>query len=242
MMRTTFLAMSGMLLALPLSAQKELTNQDIWYSPAFGVERVGGLNSMNDGLRYTALDEEDGAAMINIYDYRTGEKTGTLLNAKDLGGLPLEGYSLSGDEQRVMLETAVEPLYRHSYYAHHFVYDLKSKSLKALSDTTKSKQRLATFSPDGSKAAFVRDNNLYIMDLATMKETAVTRDGAWNKVLNGLTDWVYEEEFSFTDGYHWNKTGTMLLYLRSDESDVKEFNVVMYRDELYPTDYRYKYP
>ena len=242
MMRTSLLAMGVLLLALPLTAQKELTNQDIWSSPAFSVERVGGLNSMNDGLRYTALDEEGGAAVINIYDYKSGNKTSTLLNGKDLGGLSLDGYSLSGDEQRVMLETAVEPLYRYSYYAHHFVYDLKSKSLKALSDTTKSKQRLATFSPDGSRAAFVRDNNLYTVDLATMKETAITRDGAWNHVLNGITDWVYEEEFALTQGYQWNKSGTMVVYLRSDENDVKEFNVVMYKDGLYPTDYRYKYP
>ena len=242
MMNQRSIALGLLLSATSVFAQKELTNQDIWFSPAFGVERVGGLNSMNDGLRYTAQEEESGVAVINVYDYKSGNKTGTLLNGKDLGGLPLEGYSFSGDEQRVMLETSVEPLYRYSYYAHHFVYDLKSKSLKALSDTTKSKQRLATFSPDGSRAAFVRDNNLYVVDLATMKETAVTRDGQWNHVLNGITDWVYEEEFALTQGYQWNKAGTQLVYLRSDESAVKEFNVVMYKDGLYPTDYRYKYP
>ncbi len=242
MMNQRSIALGLLLGATSLFAQKELTNQDIWYSPAFGVERVGGLNSMKDGLRYTAQEEESGAAVINIYDYKSGNKTGTLVNAKDLGGLPLEGYSLSGDEQRVMLETSVQPLYRYSYYAHHFVYDLRTKSLKALSDTTKSKQRLATFSPDGSHVAFVRDNNLHVVDLATMKEEAVTRDGEWNHVLNGATDWVYEEEFTLVQGYQWNKSGTKLVYLRSDESGVKEFNVVMYRDQLYPDDYRYKYP
>ena len=242
MMNQRSIALGLLLGATSLFAQKELTNQDIWFSPAFGVERVGGLNSMKDGLRYTAQEEDAGAPVINIYDYKSGDKTGTLVNGKDLGGLPLEGYSLSGDEQRVMLETAVEPLYRYSYYAHHFVYDLKTRSLKALSDTTRSKQRLATFSPDGSHAAFVRDNNLHVVELATMKETAVTRDGEWNHVLNGATDWVYEEEFTLVQGYQWNKSGTKLVYLRSDESGVKEFNVVMYRDQLYPEDYRYKYP
>ncbi len=242
MMNQRSIALGLLLGATSLFAQKELTNQEIWYSPAFGVERVGGLNSMNDGLRYTALDEEAGAGVINIYDYKTGNKTSTLLSAKDLGGLPLEGYSLSGDEQRVMLETSVDPLYRYSYHAHHFVYDLKARSMKPLSDTTKSKQRLATFSPDGSRAAFVRDNNLYVVDLSSMNETAVTRDGKWNQVLYGATDWVYEEEFTLVQGYQWNKTGTKLVYLRSDESMVKEFNVVMYQDQLYPHDYRYKYP
>src|SRR5262245_37911287 len=104
-----------------LFAQKELTNQEIWYSPAFGVERVGGLNSMNDGLRYTAQDEDGGVPVISIYDYKSGNKTGTLLSGKDLGTVEMDGYSLSGDEQRVMVETANEPLYRHSYYAHHLV-------------------------------------------------------------------------------------------------------------------------
>ncbi|HNE80304.1 MAG TPA: S9 family peptidase [Flavobacteriales bacterium] len=233
----------GLLLsAASVQAQKDLTNQEIWFSPTFGVERVGGLNSMNDGLRYTALDDDGSGSAINIYDYRSGEKTSTLVSAKDLGGLPLEGYALSGDEQRVMLETAIEPQYRYSYYAHHFVYDLRTRTLRPLCDTTKSKQRLATFSPDGSRAAFVRDNDLYVTDLATMKETRITTDGEWNKVINGATDWVYEEEFTLVQGYQWNSTGTKLVYLRSDESDVKEFNVVLYRDQLYPTDYRFKYP
>ena len=126
MMNQRSIALGLLLGATSLFAQKELTNQDIWYSPAFGAERVGGLNSMKDGLRYTAQEEEAGAPVINIYDYKSGDKTGTLVTGKDLGGLPLEGYSLSGDEQRVMLETAVEPLYRYSYYAHHFVYDLRT--------------------------------------------------------------------------------------------------------------------
>lgn len=242
MMNQRSIALGLLLGATSIFAQKELTNQDIWFSPAFGVERVGGLNSMKDGLHYTVQEEEGGVGAVNIYDYKSGNKTGTLFSAKDLGAVEMEGYSLSGDEQRVMIETATQPLYRYSYYAHHFVYDLKTKSLKALSDTTKSKQRLATFSPDGGHAAFVRDNNLYTVDLATMKETAVTRDGEWNHVLNGATDWVYEEEFTLVQGYQWNKSGTMIVYLRSDETDVKEFNVVMYKDELYPTDYRYKYP
>ena len=235
--------MLGLLLGIaPLFGQKALTNKEIWSTPTFSGERVAGLNSMNDGLRYTTLEEVAGSQVIGIYDYASGSRTGTLLDTKDLGGLELEGYSLSNDEQRIMVETAVEPLYRYSYYAYHFVYDIKTKSLKPLADTTKSKQRLATFSPDGSHAAFVRDNNLFVVELATMKERAVTDEGEWNKVLFGITDWVYEEEFALVQGYQWNNSGTRLIYLRSDESAVKQFDIAMYKNQLYPTDYTYKYP
>ena len=134
MMNQRSIALGLLLGATSLFAQKELTNQDIWFSPAFGVERVGGLNSMKDGLRYTVQEEEGGVGAVNIYDYKSGNKTGTLFSAKDLGAVEMEGYSLSGDEQRAMIETATQPLYRYSYYAHHFVYDLKTKNLKALSD------------------------------------------------------------------------------------------------------------
>jgi dipeptidyl-peptidase 4 len=241
MMRSSAFCL-GLVLSLPLLAQKPLTNQDIWYSPTFSSERVAGLNSMSDGLRYTAQEEEAGAQVINIYDYRTGNKTGTLLNTKDLTGIAMEGYHLSNDEQRVMIETATEPLYRYSYFAYNYVYDLKSKSLKPLADTTKTKQRLATFSPDGSHAAFVRDNNLFVVDLATMKEREVTDEGVLNEVMFGCTDWVYEEEFTLVQGYQWNNSGTRLLYLRSEETNVKQFDIAKYEHQLYPKDYRYKYP
>lgn len=234
--------------ATTLFAQKQLTNQEIWYSPTFSGERVDGLNSMNDGVRYTAQEEESGAPVINIYDYKTGNKLSTLLNGKDLvlpgakEPIAMDGYHLSGDEQRVMIETATEHLYRYSYYAFNYIYDLRTKSLKPLADTTKHKQRLATFSPDGSHAAFVRDNNLFVVDLATMKEDAVTRDGEWDHVINGATDWVYEEEFTLVQGYQWSPDGQRIIYLRSDESDVHPYDIAHYDSDLYPSDYQYKYP
>lgn len=241
-MTRSFIAALGLCSALHSTAQKPLTNQDIWFSPQFSSERVAGLNSMKDGLRYTALDEEGGVQVINMYDYRSGEKVGPLLSANDLGKVRMEGYSLSDDEQRVMIETATEPLYRYSSLAYNFVYDRRTKALKSLADTTLSKQRLATFSPDGSHAAFVRDNNLFVVDLATMKERAITDDGRMNEVMYGCTDWVYEEEFALVQGYQWNSTGSMLVYLRSDERDVRQFDIAMYKHQLYPQDYTYKYP
>lgn len=237
-----------LLLAIPVLAQKTLTNQAIWYSNTFSSDRLSGLVSMNDGERYTTMEHADGGMEVNTYAYRSGQKTGTLFRSADLvpqgasAPIDLEDYALSGDERRVLITTATEPLYRYSFFAYNYVYDLGTKTLRPLGDTTMSKQRLATFSPDGSHAAFIRDNNLFVTDLATMQATAITMDGQWNHVLNGAPDWVYEEEFEFTQGYAWSPDGKQLLYLRSDESRVKEYDFTEYRDQLYPTDYRYKYP
>lgn len=230
------------------TTQAQLTNRDIWASPTFSVESVGGLASMKDGVHYTALDEDGGQPVINQYAYRTGEKVATLVRGSELvpaGGkepVEMDGYSFSGDEKKMMIETGSEPIYRYSYYAYNYVFDRASKKLVPLSDASKAKQRLATFSPDGSKAAFVRDNNLFVVDLATMTEKQITTDGAWNKVLNGATDWVYEEEFTLVQGYAWSPDGNRLLYLRSDESGVKEFDLTYYKNQLYPSKYRFKYP
>ncbi len=235
-------------LSFSLSAQKQLTNREIWYTPTFSAESVGGLASMKDGLHYTAMEEEAGEPVVNQYAYRTGAKVATLLHGGALvvpgskDPLEMDGYSFSGDEKKMMIETGSDAIYRYSYFAYNYMFDRASKKVVALSDLTKPKQRLATFSPDGSHAAFVRDNNIFIVDLATMKETQVTNDGLWNKVLNGATDWVYEEEFALVQGYQWSPDGTKILFLRSDESQVPEFDLTKYEGSLYPSEYRFKYP
>lgn len=247
-MKKTYLALLGILAVAATHAQKPLTNQAIWYSNTFSGDRFSGLRSMNDGEHYSAMEQSDGGMEVNSYAYRSGEKTGTLFRSTDLklpgatSPIGMDDYTFSGDERRVLITTATEPLYRHSFYAYHYVYDLGTKTLRPLGDTTRSKQRLASISPDGTHAAFVRDNDLYTVDLADMQETAVTSDGEWNKVLNGAPDWVYEEEFSFAQAYSWSPDGKKILFLRSDESAVKEFSLTEYRDQLYPQEYHFKYP
>jgi dipeptidyl-peptidase-4 len=242
------LLLAALLVPAGLSAQKQLTNRDIWYSPVFSGDFVGGLASMNDGQHYTSLEEEGGKLVINRYAYRTGNKVETLVKGSELvpsgSKMPvdMEEYSFSGDERKLMIGTEGEALYRYSSFARNYVFDRTSRKLVPLSDPSGPKQRLATFSPDGSKAAFVRENDLYVVDLGTMKETRITSDGAWNKVINGATDWVYEEEFALVQGYAWSPGGTKILFLRSEESAVKEFFIPMYQDNLYPEEQRFKYP
>jgi dipeptidyl-peptidase-4 len=138
----------------------------------------------------------------------------------------------------LLISTETESIYRHSTKALYYIYNLKDKTLKPV---TEAKAMYGTFSPDGQKVAFVRDNNLFYKDLNANKEIQVTTDGKLNNIINGATDWVYEEEFSFSQGYQWNSDGSHIAYYKFDESGVKEFNLTTYGN-LYPTENRYKYP
>lgn len=247
-MKNHVLALAILAGASASAQQKPLTNELIWKGSTFSSEMVGGLASMNDGAHYTVLGEKDGVQVLYKCAYATGDTVGVLVNGNDLvptnsrEPIGIEGYEFSADEKKLMITTATEPIYRYSFFAHHWVYDLTTKKLTPLTDQSKAKQRLATFSPDGSKAAFVRDNNLFVVDLAGKPETQVTFDGQWNKILNGATDWVYEEEFALVQGYQWSPNGTKILFLRSDESAVREFDLTTYEGQLYPGEYRFKYP
>ncbi|MDX9750953.1 MAG: alpha/beta fold hydrolase [Flavobacteriales bacterium] len=239
---------AALVFSVPATAQQALTNQAIWTSRAFSPEMVGGLASMNDGEHYTVVERDGDEMVLARYAYRTGARVDILVRQRELvpagsdTPLGLGDHSFSGDERKLMIAADGEPIYRYSSQAHHYVFDRDTRALTPLSDVSKNKQRLATFSPDGSKAAFVRDNDLYVVELATMQETRITTDGAWNKVLNGATDWVYEEEFTLVQGYAWSPKGTKLIYLRSDETAVPEFDMAMYQGQLYPSEYRFKYP
>ncbi|MCB0794996.1 MAG: DPP IV N-terminal domain-containing protein, partial [Flavobacteriales bacterium] len=174
-MNRSALTLFSLVLSVYLSAQQPLTNQQIWYSPMFSMEYVGGLESMNDGEHYTVLEEENGVSRIDKYAYRTGERVATVLSGEEVvdpgtgDTIAIEGYSFSPDERFVLIETEVDPLYRHSYYAHHYIVDLESRKVQPLSDRKGPKQRLASLSPDGSHAAFVRENDLYSVELSTGK-------------------------------------------------------------------------
>ena len=226
------------------SASKELSNELIWYSGEFRTEYVGGLNSMNDGVHYTSLEFGENGSEIVKYSYASGKKIGVVASSAEVFadlGLTIEDYEFSADESKLLIATAMESIYRHSTKSNYYIWDLKSKKLGPLSDFSLGKQRLADFSPSGNSVAFVRENNVFIYSAADGSETQVSFDGVNNEIINGATDWVYEEEFGFDKGIYWSNDGNRLAYYRFDESAVKEFQMAMY-GELYPDQYKFKYP
>jgi len=235
-----------------LSAQngtKSFTLEDIFAKPTFKQAGVNGIQSMNDGIHYTTTENND--SQIVKHAYATGETLETLFNLKDFpqsGILSIGEYQFSKNEKKLLLTTAKQAIYRRSFVAEYFVYDSETKSLKRLSEN--GKQQLATFSPDGSKVAFVRQNNLFIKDLTSEKETQITSDGKFNFIINGAPDWVYEEEFTFSKAFEWSPDGKYLAFIRFDESKVPMYSMTMFagskpeltENKVYPSIESFKYP
>jgi dipeptidyl-peptidase-4 len=229
------------------NAQEKITLEQIWASGMFQPESVYGLKSMNDGVHYTLLDNDRGSTQkINQYAYATGELVKSIVDLSiielaETKGAPfkVDGYSFSSDEKKILFSTQTEKIYRHSTRSKYYVYDIASKKIELLSTE---KQRYATFSPTGDKVAFVRDNNLFVKEIGDDGvETKLTYDGEKNAIINGATDWVYEEEFAFDKAFFWSPTGNSIAYYKFNESSVKEFNMPIY-GTLYPQDNPFKYP
>ncbi|MDD3771985.1 MAG: DPP IV N-terminal domain-containing protein, partial [Weeksellaceae bacterium] len=230
MKRTLFLL--SIVSSLIVSAQ-QITLENIWGGKYY-AQGLWGINSMNDGQHYS-LQERDG---IYKYSYES------LLNQKESRELIAEGayddYSFSSDEKFILLATESEPIYRHSFLAKWEVYNTSSKTKQAIFNGKKIQEPI--FSPDASKVAFVYQNNMYYQDLISSKITQLTHDGKKNEIINGLCDWVYEEEFGFVRHFDWNSDGSAIAFVRSDETDVREFFIPIYQNQLYPEEIRFKYP
>ena len=203
----------------------------------FEQKTVSGVRSLSDGERYTTMS--DGRVLCFLY--RTGEPAGVLFDASAAEPrIEFTDYVLSADERRLLLTTDVEPIYRHSFTAEYWIYDRQDGSLRRLSQG--GPQQQAQFSPDGSRVAFVRGGNLFVADPAAGSERQLTFDGRFNHIINGLPDWVYEEEFSFARAFAWSPDGRKIAYLRFDESRVKQYNMNRFAGGLYPENYTFKYP
>lgn len=238
-MRKIVIFMMAALITLPAAAQglKTFTYDDL-DGGLFASKSVWGLRSMNSGEYYTASQDKQ----IVKYAYKTGDKVSVLFDADSLSPkiTNIWDYQLSADETSMLIATDAKEIYRHSYTAKYWIYDIAKKTLRELAQGAD--QEVATFSPDGTKVAFVRDNNLFYVDIQSGKEVQVTTDGKFNYILNGKPDWVYEEEFAFSKGYQWSPDSEMLAYYRFDEERVKEYHMNRFDGELYPTVYSYKYP
>ena len=217
-----------------LNAQEtEINIKDLWENYSYYANQVPGFNFMNDGVSYSI---QNGNA-IEAYDLRTGNKIKDIFS-KD--GFVFSSYAFSKDEKMIVLETASEAIYRRSSRADYYVWNRDKEQLTQVSN--EGKQRYATLNPAGDKIAYVRANDLFVKDLNDGKELRVTQDGAYNKIINGATDWVYEEEFAIAKAFQWSPDGQYLAFLRFDESNVKEFTYTTYEGALYPIYNTFKYP
>ena len=243
-----FLFVFALLSAFAQDAKKPVTFDDIFRNHTFYSHGVSGLKSMNDGLHYTTLEK---GTLILRHDYATGKQTDTLVNLAQIEECPIKSiqwYDFNNDESMALVYTNRKSIYRHSFTADYYVIDVKRKEITALSDS--GKQMVATFSPDGDKVAFVKDNNLYLRKIRFNTVSAITKDGKVNKILNGIPDWVYEEEFSFNKAFEWSPDSKEIAYVKFDESKVKEYTFPLYEAShpdrkqyaLYPGEYKYKYP
>ena len=231
-----FSSLPGMISAQ--EAHKEITLEDIYKKGEFSQKSVHGLRSMNDGIHYTTLEDQ---SRIVKYSYRSGDQVEVLFDAEkyeEIAGF--RRYTFSESENKILIATQVQPIYRRSYTAEFYVYYCEEERLQPLSEN--GAQRLATFSPGGDRVGFVRENDLFVKDLNKGTETQITHDGETNHIINGTTDWVYEEEFAITQGFHWSPDGNRIAFYKFDESRVKVFHMTMYRNQLYPEDYAFKYP
>lgn len=206
------------------------------------VTSVGEMRSLPDGEYYTAMNNE--RSMIIKYSYRSGNAVDTLFNvntARECTFDKFDGYEISSTGHHIMVWCETEPIYRRSFKSVVYDYDVRRNYVKPISES-KSKLMIPTYSPDGRMCAFVRDNNIWIRKFDFDTEVQVTKDGELNKILNGITDWVYEEEFAVTNLMAWSPDSEYLAFVRSDESDVKEYSMQMYGEGTYPSYYNFKYP
>ncbi len=240
------LVLFGILPSLVFAQQKAaITNQDIWASGKFAPKSVRGMNWMADGRYYTNEVAGDARQTLIVkFEVLTGKPVDTLFSSRQLeaGGIGpggFDAYEFNSSEQYILLQTEVEPIYRRSSKANYYIYDRQARIVFPLSKG--GPQSYATFSPDGKSIAFARDNNMFVVDVATKQESQITTDGALNKVINGSCDWVYEEEFEFAQAFSWSADGRYLAYYRFDEQAVPTYNMQTW-GSLYPADYLYKYP
>ena len=222
-------------------AQQKLSVEEI-YSGAFRPETMDELFAMKNTNQYTVLnfDRATRSSQIDLYDFATLKKVNTIIDTKSFPELVdgIDSFVFSKDEKQVLLANNSNQIFRYSFTANFFLYNLDTKKLTKILEQVQQ----PTFSPDGTKIGFAKENNLFIYDIASHKTTQVTSDGKKNSIINGITDWVYEEELAFVKAYDWSADSKKLAFIRFDETEVPEFSMNIFKKELYPTVETFKYP
>ncbi len=229
------------LVGLKITAQ-QITVEKIWKKYEYYPKGVEDFKSMKDGEHYSRIGEDGSILIYKLMD--ANDKGEVLVNKNSLvfndSIIAYEDYEFNSDETKVLFMTNIKPIYRRSYTAVYYLYDIKTKQLVPLDDKHKP-QTLAEYSPDGKSVSFIHGNDIFVKELATGKSIKLTEDGKRNKIINGTSDWVYEEEFGITKAYAWSPDSKWISFLRFNEKEVKEFNLTYYKG-LYPEEYKYKYP
>jgi dipeptidyl-peptidase-4 len=228
-------------LCFTVFGQQKITVEDI-YSGTFRTKGMDELQSLKNTNQYTVLnyDRASRSMQIDLYDFATLKKVATLIDTREQKELPMiDSYTFDTSEKMILMACNSQQIFRHSFTADYYLYNIATKQLTKLFDFPVQEP---TFSPDGKKIAYVKENNLFVYDLASKKSTPITFDGKKNSIINGITDWVYEEEFSFVKAFDWSADSKKLAYIRFDESQVPEFSMSMFHKDLYPTIETFKYP
>lgn len=225
-----------LLLLFPLivCAQEPLRVEQIFTDARLQSRGAGSFRFLKDGRHFTRLDQR----AVTRYDLVTGKAVETIFDGRDT--LVIQTYGFSSDERFLLIEFDRQSVYRHSYMTRCRVWDRQGK--KAYEIAGGERVMLPSFSPDGRQVAFVRHNDLYVQDVLSGREVRITGDGQPNAIINGAADWVYEEEFALKQAYVWSPDGTRIAFLRFDETEVPEFTLDLYEDQLYPQRVSYKYP
>ncbi len=229
------------LVGLKITAQ-QITVEKIWKKYEYYPKGVEDFKSMKDGEHYSRIGEDGSILIYKLMD--ANDKGEVLVDKNSLvyndSIIAYEDYEFNSDETKVLFMTNIKPIYRRSYTAIYYLYDIKTKQLVPLDDKHKP-QTLAEYSPDGKSVSFIHGNDIFVKELTSGKSIKLTEDGKRNKIINGTSDWVYEEEFGITKAYAWSPDSKWISFLRFNEKEVKEFNLTYYKG-LYPEEYKYKYP
>ena len=249
MKRLLFIFTALFMLTAHVSAGGKITIPDIT-SGKFAAKTVNGINPIEGTDTYARISDD--GKRVDCYSFKTGKLLRNLFDVSNTMGKKIDsfdGYILSPDGTRMLIQTKTKSIYRRSFTAVYYLYNIASRKLEPLSDG--GPQQVPVWSKDGLQVAFVREGNIYLVKLLyDNAEVQVTKDGKFNEVINGLPDWVNEEEFGFNRALTFNADGTMICWLRYDEKDVKTYSLQMYKgmkpekqeNAVYPGSYSYKYP
>lgn len=238
-MKKTFTLFICICISVTSFGQKQVSLEEIWLNYKFYPSGVSGFKSMYDGEHYTTTEKGDDVIKIYKNSFETGEVVEIIMDSEDERLKRMGKYTFNKSEDKILIATNTESIYRYSTKSVYYIYNTKTKRISNLSEN---KVMYATFSPNGKNIAYVFENNIYIYNILLGNTKQITFDGEKNKVINGASDWVYEEEFALVRSFEWSGDSETIAYFRFDESDVKEFSMDLFKGGLYPTQEVFKYP